>query len=123
MDNKFFHVEWVDGKHQHFVMDDVYEKLHANLFITHPNCKSFSSYGVGKVPLVELPAAVIEEVRSTLKAYNTCSVLHEHQQFRVSVGDYIKSHYHWDYMVLGRYLASDVYTSEERHQNYKECFG
>lgn len=80
-------------------------------------------FEVAKMPLEKLPEEVQSEVKNILKAFDTCTVVHEYEKFRVSVGSCIKSDYNFDHFVCGRYLASDVYTPEERRRNYIEAFG
>lgn len=83
-------------------------------------CKIFE---VGKMPLSELPEEVQNEAKSILKAYNSVNVVFEYNKFHVSTSICIKSSYNFDHFVCGRYNADEVYTPEERRQNYIECFG
>lgn len=76
-----------------------------------------------KMPLTALPAEVQAEVKSRLKAYSRCNVVFEYNRFTVSCGVCIKSHYNYDHFVCGEYKADEVYTLEERRQNYFESFG
>ena len=81
------------------------------------------SFSVGKMPLDKLPDDIQAQVRSTLKAYHKCNVTYEHGKFHASAGCGIKSSYGFDHFPCGEYKASEVYTIEERRQNYRECFG
>ena len=80
-------------------------------------------FQVGKMPLSELPEAIQDQVRSTLKAYSKCSVTYEHGKFSAGAGCCIKASYGFDHFPCGEYKASEVYTLEERRQNYIESFG
>ena len=76
-----------------------------------------------KMPLTALPADVQAEVKSRLKAYSRCNVVFEYNRFTVSCGVCIKSHYNYDHFVCGEYRADEVYTLEERRQNFFDSFG
>lgn len=76
-----------------------------------------------QMPLASLPAEVQAEVKSRLKAYSRCNVVFEYNRFTVSCGVCIKSHYNYDHFVCGEYKADEVYTLEERRQNYFDSFG
>lgn len=80
-------------------------------------------FEVAKMPLEKLPEEVQSEVKNILKAFDTCTVVYEYGKFHASASSCIKSDYNFDYFVCGRYLASDVYTPEERRRNYIEVFG
>ena len=80
-------------------------------------------FEVGKMPLNELPEEVQNQIKSTLKAYNRVNVTFEYGKFSVSAGCCIKSHYNYDHFACGEYKADEVYTKEERRQNYIESFG
>lgn len=81
------------------------------------------SFRVGKMPLEELPDDVQQQVKETLKAYDRCSAKFENQRWSATTGYCIKSSYSFDYFVAGEYYATDVYTEEERRQNFLEVFG
>lgn len=83
----------------------------------------YKTFGVDQMPLAELPADVQEKVRQLLKVYSTANVVFEYNRFEVSASTCIKSHYNYDHFVCGRYSADEVYTAEERRQNYFEAFG
>ena len=80
-------------------------------------------FQVGKVPLDKLPDDIQARVRSTLKAYNQCNVTYEHNTFHASASYGIKASYGFDHFPCGEYKAAEVYTIEERRQNYHESFG
>lgn len=75
------------------------------------------------VALDVLPASVQEKVRDILRAYDECSVIYENGTFDVSPNMCIKCKYADDYMVLNRYKQTEIYTLEERKQNFFEEFG
>lgn len=77
----------------------------------------------GKMPLEALPEEIQNRVRETLKAFSECSVTYEYGKFTASTAICVKSYYHYDHIVCGRYKQSEVYTEEERRRNYKEVFG
>lgn len=81
------------------------------------------AFEVAKMPLEKLPEDVQTEVKNILKAFNTCTVVYEYGKFHASTSTCIKSDYNFDYFVCGHYLAEEVYTFEERRQNYIEVFG
>ena len=80
-------------------------------------------FKAGEMPLEKLPEAVQQEVRQTLKAYQRCNVYFEYGEFHVRTGYCIKANYNFDHIVCGEYKAKEVYTPEERRQNYIEVFG
>ena len=83
----------------------------------------YAIFAQSKMPLTDLPADVQAEVKSRLKAYSRCNVVFEYNRFTVSCGVCIKSHYNYDHFVCGEYKADEVYTLEERRQNYFDSFG
>lgn len=89
----------------------------------NPCGATYKIFEVGKMPLSELPEEVQNEAKSILKAYNSVNVVFEYNEFHVSASTCIKSSYNFDHFVCGRYNADEVYTQEERRQNYIECFG
>lgn len=84
---------------------------------------SYKVFKSGEMPLEELPESVQAQVKSVLRAYPRCMVTYEYGKFSASTGYCIKSSYNFDHYVAGTYLDSDVYTEEERKQNYIEEFG
>lgn len=73
--------------------------------------------------LEDLPEEIQAKVKNTLKAYDSVNVTFEHNRFESSVGVCIKANYGIDHFVCGRYEAKEVYTEEERRENFKEEFG
>lgn len=84
---------------------------------------SYKVFKSGEMPLEELPELIQAQVKSVLRAYPRCMVTYEYNKFSVSASHCIKSNYSFDHYVAGTYLDSDVYTEEERKQNYIEEFG
>ena len=70
-----------------------------------------------------LPEEIQEEVRSVLKVFPKCTVVYEYGKFEVNTGTAIKTKYGKDHFVYGIYLDKDIYTIEERRNNYRESFG
>lgn len=65
---------------------------------------SYKVFKSGEMPLEELPEPIQAQVKSVLRAYP-------------------RSTYNWDHFVAGMYKDNEVYTLEERRQNFKEEFG
>lgn len=80
-------------------------------------------FAPGKVPLELLPEEVQHEAKETLKAFDEVSVAYEHEGFHVTTAVCLCANYAKDHFVCGRYLASEVYTTEERRKNSLEEFG
>ena len=84
---------------------------------------SYKVFKSGKMPLEELPELIQAQVKSVLRAYPKCTVTYEHSKFSVSACTCIRATYDWDHFVAGTYKDDEVYTLEERRQNYEEEFG
>ena len=112
-----------NGMTAHIVAGNNMEQV--NAFCTYIKAANAESkvFKAGQMPLSELPEEIQNKVKSTLKAFNKVTVVYEYGKFSTSVGCCIKSHYNYDHFVCGEYKAEEVYTEEERRQNYKECFG
>lgn len=90
----------------------------------HPELNlTYKVFKAGEMPLEELPKEIQEKVKSTLRAFHSCTVTYEHSKFSVSTGTCIRATYDWDHFVAGTYKDDEVYTIEERRQNYEEEFG
>ena len=83
----------------------------------------YEVYSVDSMPLEALPEEIQMKVKNTLKAFDKVNVEFESGKFSASVGCCIKSSYGYDHFVCGTYRADEVYTKEERRQNYIEEFG
>lgn len=65
----------------------------------------------------------MSEVKSILRAFNTAFVTYEYGRFNASASIGIKSNYASDNYFCGEYKAEEIYTPEERKQNFIEEFG
>lgn len=77
---------------------------------------------ISKEQLSKLPVEVQEKVKSTLRVYSECNVTFEYGRYWVCAGVCIKSEYGADHEFIGVAYADDIYTLEERTQNYIEAF-
>ena len=75
------------------------------------------------VPLEALPEETQAKAKDILKAFSDVSVTYENRQFTVSASIGLYAQYAYDHMVCGRYRQEEVYTKEERRQNFIEEFG
>lgn len=69
-----------------------------------------------------LPKAIQKQVKNTLRAYDSCSVVFENGRYSVGSGITIKTHYADDHEVIGNYRADEIYTEKERTENYINQF-
>jgi hypothetical protein len=72
--------------------------------------------------LSDLPIEVVAKVMSTLRAFKECNITFEYGRYEVNTGYMLKSSYGSDHRIVGEVRAADVYTEDERTQNYIECF-
>jgi hypothetical protein len=79
-------------------------------------------HAISKEQIAEFPQEVQEQIYDTLKAYNSVSVLYEYGEWHVSSSDCLKAQYGADFKVYGRIYVDDIYTEEERTQNYIDTF-
>lgn len=84
---------------------------------------TFEIYEVNEMPLAALPEEVQNEVKKTLKVFNTANVVFEYNRFEVSAHTCIKANYNYDHFVCGRYSADEIYTKEERAKHLAELNG
>ena len=75
-----------------------------------------------KSSIDNLPSSVQSEVREVLKAYPSVNVHYEYGEYHVSTGACIKSQYGADRKDFGTIIAAEVYTEEERTENYCNSF-
>ena len=73
--------------------------------------------------LESLPESVQTEVKETLKAYNECFVTFENGKYSALPAIGIKAKYAEDHKFIGKIKSTDIYTLEERKQNYRDMFG
>ena len=117
---KMIQVTTTEGK-VHFVTtgEKVIEMLNLLKEFAHPNAE-IKVFDLNKMPLEKLPENTQDKVKEILKAYNKCNVVYQKGHFEIHVGTYLSKHYAFDYFTCGTYTAEEVYTEEERKQNYKE---
>jgi hypothetical protein len=77
---------------------------------------------ISKEQLSTFPTMVINDVLNTLKAFSQVTISYEYGKYEVSTGCCLKSRYGSDHKVFGIARAVDMYTEDERTQNYIECF-
>lgn len=65
-----------------------------------------------------LPQATQEEVKNTLKAYDNCFVNFQNGEYKVNTSIGILSKYPKDFKSIGEVSSHDIYTREERIENY-----
>lgn len=80
-------------------------------------------YSVGEMKLENLPEDVQAKVKGTLRAYNEVHVTYSNGEFHACAAVGIYGHYPTDFFVCGDYKQEEVYTKEERRQNFFEEFG
>lgn len=85
-----------------------------------PKSKIFKA---GQVALEELPEETQQEVRDTLRAFDECYVEYFNNQWYVSTCIVLLAKYPRDQFTAGTYKAKEVYTKEQRRQNFIEEFG
>lgn len=98
----------------------------ANYFIKAFNLtvgEELEYYEAGQVPFEELPEYVQIEVLDVLKAYDRVHVTFANGKFTVMAATFILDKYPFDFCSCGTYYAKDLYTEEERRQNFFESFG
>lgn len=69
-----------------------------------------------------LPIETQEKVKSILRAYDKAYVTYEYGEYKVSVGVAITATYAPDHKVIGTYEAREIFTEEERIENYVNSF-
>lgn len=77
---------------------------------------------ISKEQLNAMPTNVREDVYSTLKAYDECNITYEYGKYVVSTCVGITKEYAPDHKFIGNVYVDDIYTLEERTQNYMEEF-
>lgn len=83
----------------------------------------YEVFNIAKMPFEKLPEEIQSKVKAMLKAFDVCNVVYENFEFHVTTGTCLSSHYAFDHFVCGRYRADEIYTKEERRQNFIESFG
>lgn len=72
--------------------------------------------------LNKLPQEIIDDVKSTLKAYDEVHIIIENGKHIVSCGTMLKAQYADDFEVIGDVYAKDIFNDNERIVNYIEGF-
>lgn len=70
----------------------------------------------------ELPQDVQDKIKSTLHVYDKAHVVYEYGEYHVSTGICLKAEYAADHKVIGTYTAHEIFTEEERIENYINTF-
>ena len=65
-----------------------------------------------------LPEHIKEDIRNTLKAYDKCYVNFQNGEYKVTIAIGILSEYPKDFKVIGTIHNHDIYSREERIENY-----
>lgn len=83
----------------------------------------YSIYQQNDMLFEELPVEIIREVMETLKVYEECHVEFFGDEFHVCVGWILTAIDPDDLFICGTYRAKEIYTKEQRRQNFIESFG
>jgi hypothetical protein len=75
-------------------------------------------FALPKERLSDLPEDIQSEILDTLKAFNQCNVVFENGEYHASPSIGIYGHYAADHRFVGTFYAEDIYTLEERTENY-----
>lgn len=70
-----------------------------------------------------LPVEIQAKAKRILKAYDKVYVDYEYGEYHVSVGVAIKTSYAEDHKFVGEYKAEEIYTENERAENYINTYG
>ena len=79
-------------------------------------------YPISREELNKLPQDILEQTLETLKAFDECHITFENGRYHSSTGVCLLAKYPEDFKVIGTVYADDIYTKEERDQNYIESF-
>lgn len=77
---------------------------------------------ISKEEFGKLPGEIQDKTKETLRAYSEVHVDFYDGEYHVSTGIMLRGQYPKDFKSIGYVYADDVYTLEERTQNYIECF-
>lgn len=70
----------------------------------------------------QLPIHIQNQCKDTLKAFNEITITFYNGEFHASTINGIQANYPKDYKYIGVVYQDDIYTEEERTQNYIETF-
>ena len=77
---------------------------------------------LSKEELERLPKELVESVKGTLKAYRETCITYENGNYKEMPAYGICSSYARDFKVIGYVRDEDIYTLEERIENYENEF-
>lgn len=69
-----------------------------------------------------LPTETQNDIKQTLRAYHSVNVTFANGKYSVDTGICVRSKYAEDFEVIGEFKDTDIYTLEERRQNFREEF-
>lgn len=78
---------------------------------------------LNKEELEKLPLYVQQKVRNYLKAYSSCNIIFENGKYEVRTFYALQRTYCPDRKFIGEVRQEDIYTLEERINNYRSEFG
>lgn len=76
---------------------------------------------ISKEELEKLPTEVVVLVKEHLKCFDQITITYENGKY--DYGNCIKAHYAPDHKFIGTVYVEDIYSGEERNNNFKEAFG
>jgi hypothetical protein len=79
-------------------------------------------YPISKEDFNKLPLEIQKQCKDTLRAYNEITVTYYNGKYHASTAYGIQAKYPKDYKYIGVVYQEDMYTLEERTQNYIEEF-
>jgi hypothetical protein len=84
--------------------------------------KTERSNAMNRTAIEQFPAEVQEQILGTLRAFDEVSITFYGGRYWVVSGHCLMGKYPADYKAYGVYYAKDIYTEDERIQNYIEGF-
>jgi hypothetical protein len=79
-------------------------------------------FALTKEQLKNLPEEIQNKVQNTLKAFSECSVIYENGKYNISTAICLMAKYPKDHKFIGIFYQEDIYTIEERTENYINTF-
>lgn len=77
---------------------------------------------MNRTDINQLPQEVQNRIKSTLHVYDKAYVVYENGEYHVSSGVCLKAEYAADHKVIGTYTAEEIFTENERIENYINAF-
>lgn len=71
---------------------------------------------------INLPEAVQNEVKDTLKAFRRVEVSFYNGEYHVETGSFLLANYPADFKAIGTFTDSEIFTEDERILNYINSF-